>query len=579
MPPLPQASSEPPRRFHRGKSKPRGVVWFGINSFWGHMQHFLASAIATEDIDSRDWMRPNDPEELLAAVGQILRAKAKDAPTLTEALDRDLWIDFLADTGDDPEVSTAMARIVFAEHEVLDGEEPLVTPRGDLLIFGGDTAYPVATAREITDRVVAPFNRVLGDVADRKKRVLLGIPGNHDWYDGLDGFGRLFRKRLGELAPEQLTPQLTPGRETQLLHVVEWVQKFVRGRQVKKQRVLVIDGYEPVQRASYFALPLAPGLDLFAVDRQLRTIDYRQQSFFADRKQAAPDARRFVMLPDPVYSFLRPSPTGVDMAESLDLDLETTPHLVLAGDIHHYERRTVGASLHVVAGGGGAFMHASLSAPEGAPAPAMQWPGVPATQKMLLGVPLHVAIGKAGFLPHLVFVLLFGPALGVGLGVFGTSRGIYGGSVAAGVVGAIVCALIGGVRQAAPPQRRAILWLSLFAGVSMALLPPLAAHLALKVLPHFRATPPLEAALTLLVAAFSGSFVFGGFLAALTWLGLEGSQAFTSLGVPGYRHFVRIRVRRDGSAVDGWVIGLLDPLAPGSKPALVDHWTFRPRPP
>ena len=30
---------------------------------------------------------------------------------------------------------------------------------------------------------------------DGRQRVLLGIPGNHDWYDGLDGFGRMFRRR------------------------------------------------------------------------------------------------------------------------------------------------------------------------------------------------------------------------------------------------------------------------------------------------------------------------------------------------------------------------------------------------
>jgi hypothetical protein len=175
-----------------------------------------------------------------------------------------------------------------------------------------------------------------------------------------------------------------------------------------------------------------------------------------------------------------------------------------------------------------------------------------------------------------VFVLLFGPALGVGLGVFGTARGLYGGAVAAGLLGAIVCALIGGVRQAAPAARRAILALSIAAGVSMAVVPPLAAHHVLRLSPRLHATPPLEAAVTLLIAAFSGSFVFGGFLAALTWLGLEGSQAFTSLGVAGYRHFVRLRIRKDGSAVDGWVIGLVDPLAPGAKPTLVDRWTFRP---
>ena len=37
----------------------------------------------------------------------------------------------------------------------------LTAPRGDILFFGGDTAYPVATAQEILNRVIVPWNQVL----------------------------------------------------------------------------------------------------------------------------------------------------------------------------------------------------------------------------------------------------------------------------------------------------------------------------------------------------------------------------------------------------------------------------------
>jgi hypothetical protein len=40
-----------------------------------------------------------------------------------------------------------------------------------------------------------------------------------------------------------------------------------------------------------------------------------------------------------------------------------------------------------------------------------------------------------------------------------------------------------------------------------------------------------------------------------------------------------MRVRRDGSRVDAWVIGLVDPLAPGARPVLVDRWSWEPWPP
>jgi hypothetical protein len=68
---LPIARDELVTRFVRGRASPRGVVWFGVRSFWGHLRHFLAAAIATEDIDSRDWMNPDQPRELCESFPQI----------------------------------------------------------------------------------------------------------------------------------------------------------------------------------------------------------------------------------------------------------------------------------------------------------------------------------------------------------------------------------------------------------------------------------------------------------------------------------------------------------------------------
>src|SRR5205823_11638862 len=73
------------RRFLRGRERPHGVAWFGIRSFWGHLQHLIASAIATEDTDSRDWMTPDDPTVLLDRVARQLGA-ALPGRTLTERL-------------------------------------------------------------------------------------------------------------------------------------------------------------------------------------------------------------------------------------------------------------------------------------------------------------------------------------------------------------------------------------------------------------------------------------------------------------------------------------------------------------
>src|SRR5262245_27570196 len=102
-------------RFTRGKEYPRGIVWFGASSFWGHLRHLFTAAIATENIDSRDWMTPDEPRALLAHIAEVLGGDST-ATTLTEALGRDVYLDFVADTGDDLAVSRAVARLVFAPY-------------------------------------------------------------------------------------------------------------------------------------------------------------------------------------------------------------------------------------------------------------------------------------------------------------------------------------------------------------------------------------------------------------------------------------------------------------------------------
>ena len=81
---------------------------------------------------------------------------------------------------------------------------------------------------------------------------------------------------------------------------------------------------------------------------------------------------------------------------------------------------------------------------------------------------------------------------------------------------------------------------------------------------------------TLLLTVFSASYVFGSSVAHLTRRGIEHTQAFTALDHPGYKHFLRLRVRADGRGVDGYCVGLTDPLAPGAKPELIDVFSWRP---
>ncbi|MFO0660183.1 MAG: magnesium transporter [Polyangiaceae bacterium] len=576
--PEPAPADHPRTAFVRGRNHPRAVPWYGIGSFWGHLRHFVASGIATEDVDSRDWMHADEPQRLVDRIVSELGGQPCDS-TLTDSLHRDVWLDFIADTGDDSSVSGAIAKLIAAEYELPDPLSPgsfLRAPRGDLLVFGGDTAYPVATASQVQDRLVVPFNRVLMRRRDGKRRVLLGIPGNHDWYDGLDGFARMFRRKLGVVESEQLEqlePTIDATGETRLEHVVEWAEKFVVRGTISKRKALVLDGYTQVQHASYFILPLTRTIHLFGVDRQLRSVDFRQRRYFSTWREKNPEVTPMIVMHDPVRAFLVPNEIGESTIRSLQLELEESPHLVLSGDMHHYERWTDGASTHVVAGGGGAFLHPAPLAREGLRPAQVEWPGPIASKALLREVPGRILLGKAGIIPHLVMLATFGPASALATWLGGAASSMLLACCAAGLLVGVVFSITAGTRYA----RMVPVWLGgMLAGLSTGLATA-ATSLALQI--SGLNIPLSIPVITTLIGMLLGPLALGFYLTLLTRLGYEHTQAFTTLMHPGYKHFVRMRIRADGTGVDLWTLGLVDPLSHQERPVLVDHFTWSPPPP
>jgi hypothetical protein len=570
--PGPAPKDAPKLRFRRGRRFPGPIVWFGARSFWGHLWHLAASVIATEDIDSRDWMGADDPDELTARVARELGGEAH-AKSLTEAMDEDLWFDFVADTGDCSSVSQAVAKMIFEDYEVDDPSAPggrLVLPRGRLLVFGGDTAYPVATDLEIHNRVIVPWNKVLRKAHDGKHRVLLGVPGNHDWYAGLDGFGRMFRRRKGSVDRASRVDVDHIDSKGQIGHFVQWVEAFRVGRFVGKRPVLPLEGYTPVQSASYWALRLAPGLDLWGPDRQLRAVDFQQRTYFAEARSNE-ESGIVMITADPAHAFLEPSPAGQEILRSLDVSLEGDGIFVLTGDTHHYCRQQFGQGLHVTAGGGGAFLHPARINRAGLVAPEAEFPGPKASLALALQIPVQIAHGRSGVLIHVAIALLYLPTFGVDL-----ARGSASPNAAwiTALVAAIVLFLIGGWRAGKAVRIGALAALT---GVFLGFMPFVLAAGSPFVFRKLGLAPHGTVGLALVFAAaiYVGTLAFGVFLTALTIFGLELHQAFSALAHPGYKHFVRLRVHRDGSAVDGWVLGRVDPLGARDGVVLVDRFTWK----
>ena len=486
------------------------------------------------------------------------------APSLVEAIERDVWIDFVADTGDDFSISKAVAKLVVAEYEV-DGEK---LPRGDILVFGGDTAYPVATDIEIHNRVIVPWNQVLKKRDDGKPRVLLGVPGNHDWFAGLDGFGRMFRRR--RVGVERRTKKGKSDDEVdrlgQIGHLFEWVEAFRVGKDVFKRAALALHGYTPVQSASYFRLVLAPRLEMWGVDRQLRSVDFQQCAYFAERANTG----IVLCVADPIHAFLEPNPAGVKTLSALGLTLEEDGPLVLTGDTHHYCRQTFGKCTHVIAGGGGAFLHPACIARVGVQnLPDAEFPGPKTTLALALQVPWQIVHGRSGFLIHGVLALFYGPLFFVQWSTGGS--GTIAGAITA-VIATLACIGLGGWRH----KFLRIALLSTVTGIVMGFLPT-QAHLIAAFLVHvmkISASNVELAAFAYAIAVYGGTLALGTYLMLLTVLGLEQHQALSALAHPGYKHFLRLRVRSDGSGIDAWALGRVDPLHAKDPVVLVDRFAW-----
>lgn len=230
----------------------------------------------------------------------------------------ELWIDYMADMGDGWNSTYTMARLLAAK-EIQIGD--LCLPRANLLILGGDQVYPAAKIEEYRDRFIGPFSSALPCVVNEKNPDLFALPGNHDWYDGLTSFLRVFCQG-------------------------NW-----------------IGGWKSHQSRSYFALQLPHNWWIWGIDTQLTVyFDKPQLDFFEKvAKQHMPPGSKIIMCAaEPVWSINNRAKTA--MLAYLERHFITRYQhdlaLTVAGDLHHYARySSKEGKTKITSGGGGAFLH------------------------------------------------------------------------------------------------------------------------------------------------------------------------------------------------------------------------------
>ncbi len=486
----------------------------------------------------------------------------------------EVWIDYVADTGDGFAATATVATTVARPRLRVVGDDgaELELPRGDILVLGGDEVYPVASTSGYENRLEGPWRAALPwtDPGPRSPEhpTVYAVPGNHDWYDGLTGFLRQFGQH-------------------------RW-----------------LGGWRSHQTRSYFAVQLPHRWWLWGVDIQSDAlIDEPQLDFFTHVAYdlAQPGDRLVLATAVPSWTRLETEPHAYRNLAYLERTL-LRPRgielkLTLAGDRHHYARYThegdddeVGPTHKITAGGGGAFLHPTHQLPARAPISvdpddpgdtteyrlSARYPSARRSRLLSLAAlllplrnPSFVVVPGAVHLMGLWAVqfglrtLDRGPAgfaaAAEDWGWTDTAGGIFRNPVSAGALILLLVALAG-FAEAPPwvrrPTLRALARVVMGAAhlamhvVAMATVILAAITLAASVADRFSGAAEawvfgtVASVFCLVVGGVVGSVVVGLYLAAaigLPGLRAHANEAFAAARITGWKNFVRLHVARDGS--------------------------------
>jgi hypothetical protein len=272
-----------------------------------------------------------DRRLILAALDRVdsdeIRARADIG--LSPGPDGAIWIDYVSDLGDGFDATYAVAYCLAQATLVVEGES---LPRGGLLIMGGDEVYPTSSREAYNARLRAPYELAFPNKRGSSHLPVFMVPGNHDWYDGLVAFLAMFCR-------------------TKRTSVGNWRTR---------------------QRRSYFAIRLAPDWWIWAIDIALtEDMDQPQADYFVAIADGMPEGAKIILCSaEPGWygaETKEASFRSLDYAAQLARNAKKAFRIVVAlsGDTHHYARYTSEfGTQFVTSGGGGAFLHGTHSLKE-----------------------------------------------------------------------------------------------------------------------------------------------------------------------------------------------------------------------
>src|SRR5947207_3274489 len=247
------------------------VSWLAGRDLLAGLKWIVLYSAFKGKLDPRDWMKANvfpRPNGVATAAewwrnhddanwrwkvdnDKFWQQQQEKGDFWKDAQQKEFWFDYIADSGDGQAAVYNVAYLCLSDLwtvsysttgspvRVMPQPGDMLLPRGQFLFVGGDTAYHIADYTSLCERFQIPFRwafasvrrwlkatsnrmtadidqagRILDESADKTDsepdRPLFGIPGNHDYYDFLDGFNRQFRQpALEEHGRKADRPQLS----------------------------------------------------------------------------------------------------------------------------------------------------------------------------------------------------------------------------------------------------------------------------------------------------------------------------------------------------------------------------------
>lgn len=405
-----------------GRKQLPPVAWLLGRDLIASLKWILLYTAFGSKLDARDWMAakvfPADSQAEADDKWKALRmARLGESDSRTGSdywNGKEFWFDYISDTGDGTKATYSIAYLCLSNlwmrqrwetgmptvdesdvnlEQFPDEQHQKPLHRGEFLLVGGDTSYHLSDYATLHLRFQNPFDNAYKDLREdlqlpaldkmteeerqqELKRLppIFGIPGNHDYYDMLDGFRRQFR------TPVQTRSEDKPYGEGDL-----------------SAPQLMLQGFRRRQDTSYIALRLPFEWMIWGLDTELGKIDERQRDFFQSTNGKQTPDKLIVATSAPTTYFGKYANRDDEKCSKAFLQLglarpfvrekeEDEPDLLrhqirldLAGDIHQYARywgptrsdnprATAKASApslknyaSVVSGLGGAFHHPSTT--------------------------------------------------------------------------------------------------------------------------------------------------------------------------------------------------------------------------